>query len=205
MKKLPTVDIKGSAYTLVKDRVLYFNEAHPNGSIAVRLISPYDSDLIVMRATVTPDVEKPARSFVDYSQERVGDGFINKSSAMENCSTSAIGRALALLGIGIVDSIASVDEMTKAENQNKTGAKKATEKQIAWMLDEADKRGLDYEGLTKLLTIKPEDVPVWKVKAAIELIQKQSSPKLEDPVSVELDEEQTKKLEEGTLLDNVDY
>lgn len=114
-KTLPTIDIKGKQYVLVKDRVLAFNEAFPNGSIQTRLISTPDSKTIVMQAVVTPDVAFPARYFADYSQAVIGQGTVNMTAAMENASTSAVGRALALMGIGVIDSIASVDEIKKAE------------------------------------------------------------------------------------------
>lgn len=114
MTKLPTINIKGSEYVLVKDRVVAFNQMYPNGSIVAELVSDYDSKLIVMKSTVTPDTDKPARKFVDYSQAVIGDGMVNKTAALENASTSATGRALAMMGIGVVDSIASVDEIHKA-------------------------------------------------------------------------------------------
>lgn len=117
MKKLPTVNIKGAQYTLVKDRVLAFNEMYPNGCIQTELMSEVGSDRVVMKAIVTPDCTNPERRFIDYAQETIGDGYINKTSALENCSTSACGRALAYMGIGVVDSIASVDEIVKATNQ----------------------------------------------------------------------------------------
>ena len=118
-KKLPTVDIKGSEYTLVKDRILFFNEEYPNGSIRTELLSVPDSQMIVVQARVVPDVEKPSRYFTGLGQEVIGEGYINKTSAMENCETSAVGRALALMGIGVIDSIASIDEINKAENRGK--------------------------------------------------------------------------------------
>lgn len=118
-KNLPTVDIKGSQYTLVKDRVVYFNSVYPNGSIKTKLISEPESKTVIIKATVIPDVDKSERVFVDYAQETVGEGFINKTSALENCSTSAVGRALAMMGIGVIDSIASVDEINKANNRAK--------------------------------------------------------------------------------------
>lgn len=120
-KGLPTVKIKGKDYTLVKDRVLAFNDEYPNGSIVSEMITPYDSQRIIMRATVTPDVDKPERKFVDYSQAVIGDGMINTTAALENASTSAVGRALAMMGIGVIESIASVDEINKATSS--TGIK----------------------------------------------------------------------------------
>lgn len=110
------IDIKGKKYVLVSDRVLYFNENYPNGRIQTELLSAIGSENIYMRATVWPDVDKPDRSFTGYSQARVGDGYINKTSACENCETSAVGRALGFMGIGVIESIASVDEINKANN-----------------------------------------------------------------------------------------
>lgn len=113
------IDIKGKKYVLVSDRVLYFNETYTNGSIRTKLLSGSDSELVVMEAKVTPDHDKPERYFTGHSQAKWGDGYINKTSAMENAETSAVGRALALMGIGVIDSIASVDEINKAVTWDK--------------------------------------------------------------------------------------
>ncbi len=113
---LPTVDIKGKEYVLVKDRVLAFNEKYINGSIETELISPIESKTIIVKAIVTPDVKNPTRRFIDYSQAVIGQGMVNTTSALENASTSAVGRALAYMGIGVIESIASADEIVKAEN-----------------------------------------------------------------------------------------
>lgn len=113
---LPTINIKGKQYVLVKDRILAFNELYPNGSITTELISPIDSKTVVIKATVIPDVKNPTRCFSDYSQAVIGQGTVNTTAAMENASTSACGRALAYLGIGVIESIASADEVIKATN-----------------------------------------------------------------------------------------
>jgi len=115
--ELPTIDIKGREYVLVKDRILAFNEQYPNGSIITELISPVESKTVVVKATVTPDVKNPARCFSDYSQAVIGQGMVNTTAAMENASTSACGRALAYMGIGVIESIASADEMKKATHK----------------------------------------------------------------------------------------
>lgn len=112
--KEKAVDIKGKQYVLVSDRVLYFNETYPNGSIVPSLISEPDAERVIVRAVVTPDHEKPTRYFVGHSQALIGDGPVNKSAALENAETSAVGRALAMMGIGVIESIASADEMAKA-------------------------------------------------------------------------------------------
>ena len=110
------IQFKGKAYVLVSDRVNYFNEVYPNGSIQTQLISEPKEDMVVVKAIVTPDTKEP-RFFTGYSQAKWSDtsSFVNKTSALENCETSAVGRALAFMGIGVIDSIASVDEIKKAD------------------------------------------------------------------------------------------
>ena len=108
------VDIKGKQYVLVKDRILAFNEADDEGSITTELLSEPNSKVVVVKATVTTG---KGQTFTGHAQEIVGDGFINKTSALENAETSAVGRALAMMGIGVIDSIASVDEINKATNR----------------------------------------------------------------------------------------
>lgn len=113
------VDIKGKKYVLVSDRILFFNENYPNGKIEEKILSEIGAENIYVEAKVTPDVSCPERYFVGHAQEMVGEGFINKTSALENACTSAVGRALAMMGIGVIDSIASVDEVNKAKNRAK--------------------------------------------------------------------------------------
>jgi hypothetical protein len=108
------IKIQGKDYVLVADRIIFFNEYFPNGSIKTELISEPTSEQIIIKATVTPDAEKPERIFTGYSQAVVGQGYINKTSALENAETSAVGRALAMLGIGVIESVASADEIHKA-------------------------------------------------------------------------------------------
>ena len=111
--KMPTIDIKGKEYVLVKDRILYFNKNYPNGAIiSERLEKEWEME--IFKAKVIPDCDKPERYFTAYSQWKWGEWFINKTSAMENAETSAIWRCLAMMGIWIIDSVASADEMFKA-------------------------------------------------------------------------------------------
>ena len=118
------IDIKWKKYVLVSDRVLYFNQNYPNGCIQTTRETIWDKEII--KAVVCPDCDKPNRVFTWYSQATWGDGFINKTSALENAETSAVGRALAFMWIWVIDSIASVDEINKAENTAKSQTKKPT-------------------------------------------------------------------------------
>lgn len=111
------IDIRGKKYVLVSDRILYFNETYPNGSIMTDLISAPSDELVIMRATIFPDVKEVNRFFRAYSQATWGEGAVNRTAALENCETSSVGRALGFMGIGVITSIASVDEINKAQTQ----------------------------------------------------------------------------------------
>ena len=54
------------------------------------------------------------KCFIAHAYEKEGSTFINKTSYIENCETSAVGRALGFLGIGIDGSVASADEVKTA-------------------------------------------------------------------------------------------
>ena len=63
------ISIKGKDYVLVSDRVTYFNDNYPNGSITT------DYELVgntyICKATVTPDIDKPERKFNGLSQATI--------------------------------------------------------------------------------------------------------------------------------------
>ncbi len=103
--------IKGKDYIEVAERVKEFNKLYPNGQIWTEV--SYEGNYVRFKATIYPDVEK-LRSFNGHAEEDRTQGNINKTNATENAETSAVGRALGLMGIGIIDSIASADEVTHA-------------------------------------------------------------------------------------------
>lgn len=111
------VNIHGKKYVLVKDRVAEFNKQHENGCIKTKLVK-WKNGKIIFQAKAIPNIEEPDRFFTGYAQETVGDGKINQEAALENAETSAVGRALAFMGIGIIESIASANEVRKASNSS---------------------------------------------------------------------------------------
>jgi hypothetical protein len=120
------IDFKGKKYVLVSSRVLYFNEKYKDGSITTELVSKPEDDFVVVKATVKPNDKQ---TFTGYSQATWGDSYINKTSALENAETSAVGRALAFMGIGVIESIASIDEINKTTfGEKKLGRKEFNQK-----------------------------------------------------------------------------
>ena len=63
-----------------------------------------------------------------YAQEEKTTSFVNETSFVENCETSAVGRALGFLGLGIKDSIASADELVVAISKQKKATKPTSKK-----------------------------------------------------------------------------
>lgn len=106
--QLKTVNFKGKSYHLVEGRIAFFNSNHPRGAIKTEIIGN-PSEWVFIKSVVTPDTDKPDRFFTGHSQAKWA-GNINGQSALENAETSAIGRALASMGLG---GGASYDEMVK--------------------------------------------------------------------------------------------
>ena len=111
-----SVKIHGKEYITVDERVEMFHELYPNGMIVTTLLKVEDSQ-ILFKATATPDIDKPERFYTGHAEEVVGSSQINKTSAVENCETSAVGRCLGFLNIGLVGSIATADEVNNAIHQ----------------------------------------------------------------------------------------
>ena len=113
---LRTTDIKGKAYVEVNERIKAFRMLFPEGTIETEILYLQDG-VVTMRATVRVDGKVLGTG---HAQEKESSSFINKTSYIENCETSAVGRALGMLGIGIDTSVASAEEVENAIlNQDK--------------------------------------------------------------------------------------
>lgn len=145
-ENIKVVDVKGKSYAEVDQRILGFRTVFPMGYITTEILS-HENGVVVMKATVGVD-DKVLATGIAYEKE--GSSFINKTSYIENCETSAVGRALGMLGIGIDTSIASAEEVQNAIKQQE----KATKAQIDTLkkLANADqvKVILDHHHIKKL-------------------------------------------------------
>lgn len=101
-------------YIEVNVRVEKFYERFPNGRIVTELVS-WSEGVVVMKAYAYRDLNDNVPSATGHAYEKEGSTYINKTSALENCETSAVGRALAMLGFEIKKSIASKEEVKNAK------------------------------------------------------------------------------------------
>lgn len=126
---IKTLDVKGKEYAEVNQRIKAFRMLYPEGCIITEMLSN-ENGVCVFKASVYsswgmedyPDRISYERRLLGTgtAYEKEGSTFINKTSYIENCETSAVGRALAMCGIGIDTSIASAEEVQNAINNQET-------------------------------------------------------------------------------------
>jgi hypothetical protein len=110
------MDQRLANYVEVNERIMEFWSKYPNGRIHTEIVSWQDS-VIVMKASVYKDIADTLPAAVGHAYEREGSTPVNRSSVLENCETSAVGRATAILGLSIKRSIASKEEVANAIKQ----------------------------------------------------------------------------------------
>lgn len=116
-KTIVTVDVKGKQYAEVNQRIKAFRQLYPCGSIETEILS-CENGVVMMRSTVRDDTGKVLGTGTAYEKE--SSSYINKTSYVENCETSAVGRALGMCGIGIDTSVASAEEVANAIKNQET-------------------------------------------------------------------------------------
>lgn len=108
-----TTNIKGKEYAEVNQRIKAFRMVYPMGTIQTQIISN-ENGICIFKATVA-NGEILLGTGTAYEKEN--SSFINKTSYIENCETSAVGRALGMAGFGIDTSVASAEEVANAIQQ----------------------------------------------------------------------------------------
>lgn len=126
------VDIHGKKYLTVAGRVaMFWDDVKPEMSASIETEVKIDGDTITTKASVAIGLRKAT----GHASEVIGDSTINKTSALENCETSAIGRALGALGYGLLEAggVASADEVQGAIQKQERKFSPVTDKQKAFI------------------------------------------------------------------------
>lgn len=172
---ISTLTISGKEYAEVNQRIKAFRMVFPDGFIKTELMS-LENGVAIFRAKVgyygMDDKEVVLGTGTAYEKE--GSTFINKTSYIENCETSAVGRALGMLGIGVDSSVASAEEVQNAKLNQGEDERKASPKQL-----EIIAKYYQGENLTKLLEAckieKLEDLPLKKASDIISAVMKKGN------------------------------
>lgn len=122
------IDIKGKPYMEVNQRIKAFRMVCPQGSIITEMISN-ENGVCIFKATVLNEEQTVLGTGMAYEKE--SSTFINKTSYIENCETSAVGRALGMCGFGVDTSIASADEVANAIKNQKNKEPSPRQKLLA--------------------------------------------------------------------------
>lgn len=118
MTESGVVTIYGKEYRTVAARINLFREGHPSWRIETSLISADDNRIVMKAMIFDPEISAEYPLSTGYAEEERDASTINKTSALENCETSAVGRALAFIGLAGTE-IASADEVAQAISQQK--------------------------------------------------------------------------------------
>jgi deoxycytidylate deaminase len=133
------VSIHGKQYKTVALRVSEFREKYPidDGWGIETQCYAVDAQTVIMRAVITdPEGRLVATGYAEEERSQRG---INSTSALENCETSAIGRALSAAGFG-GDAYASAEEVAQAISKQGSspsaapGQPSQKQKNFAWSL-----------------------------------------------------------------------
>ena len=142
--KFKTTNIRGKQYVEVNERIKFFRQEdqYKNWTIATDF-PMLDAENCVCKCTIANEQGRVVA--VGHAHEEKGSSNINKTSYVENCETSAVGRALAMLGIGIDTSVASANEVEDAiakqqaivDNPNVQKLSKALDAPVENIMDKA--------------------------------------------------------------------
>lgn len=189
---IKTTNIKGKEYAEVNQRIKAFRMVHPNGTITTDIIN-IENGVVLMKASITDDEGRLIGTGYAYEKEK--GSFINQTSYIENCETSAVGRALGMCGFGIDTSVASAEEVQNAIINQKAPLDKT-------ILAKAQALNIKLEVLAKYLSKDAKDLTNDDLKNAISQKEKALKQKAEAKQKAEENQKEESKKEEPKKEDD---
>ena len=125
---MKTINIKGKEYVTVNERLKEFRNSFKDYCLITEIIE-LGTDYATVKASVID--EKGTVRATGFAREVVAKSPINKFAFLENCETSAIGRALGNFGIGIDEAVCTADELLMKLSQDEKPEKPEFEKEAA--------------------------------------------------------------------------
>lgn len=157
---IKTTKIKAKDYAEVNQRVKAFRFLYPNGRIDTDLLK-FEDGLAITKTWVYDDAGNLLGTGLAYEKE--GSSIFTKTSCIEVCETSSVGRALGFLGLGIDTSIASYEEVNNAKLKA-DGQKFASLEERRGLAATCEARGVDSEMLKTYVGFDPDKQPCLTVE-----------------------------------------
>ena len=155
-------------YETVEVRLEKFIKDYPDFRIATEL-EVVEKDRFIVKAYLYKTAADPVAWTTGYAEERVSDRGVNSTSALENCETSALGRALSAAGYATKGKRPSREEMSKVVAQKPV---KPAVQDLVQAIQSADKKTAEQDYWTTPVNqyMKVVDAPVTLEKA-LDLVQ----------------------------------
>ena len=153
--KFKTTNIRGKQYVEVNERIKFFRQEEQYKHWTIMCEFPViDAENCVCKCTIADNSGRVIAT--GHAHEERSASNINKTSFVENCETSAVGRALAMLGIGIDSSIASANEVSdaiakqesKKESKPEAPVENIMDKAVGYIKSQTDKKKA-FDAITK--------------------------------------------------------
>ena len=119
--EIQMIDMKGKDYAMVPERVTAFRKLYPEGFITTEIVA-MEGPVVMMKAKAGFYREDGSEVILGtgFAREERGKGLVNTTSHVENCETSAVGRALGFMGLGLGGGgICSAEELANAVTAQK--------------------------------------------------------------------------------------
>jgi hypothetical protein len=154
-------------YEPVDSRIHRFWAEHPQGRIHTEIVLINETE-IVIKASVYADRDDTRPVSIDFAQETRNSTPVNKLSFVENCATSAIGRALATYAYSPKGKRPSKEEMEKVQ-RGEMRNDRDWEKELDTLTTEKNLVGLRALRKDAVKSLQPMEL-ITKIDAAGKLI-----------------------------------
>lgn len=167
---MKSINIKGKEYIPVNERVKEFRANYSAFTVLTEIVSLDENSVVMVARVYDPNGKVVANG---YAQEDRNASNINKTSYVENCETSAVGRALGMFGIGIDASMASADEVANAIERQEALKQKVGKNNISALKMLADEKGSDFDSILSYYDVaKVEDMTMEQWQNAMNLLKR---------------------------------
>jgi len=166
-KDKETGEVIKKKYSEVSQRIMAFRKLYPNGVIETEMTLPND-DTCIFRAIIRN--ENGDVIATGTACEKQSGSYINKTSYIENCETSAVGRALGMCGLGIDTGVATAEEVQNTIQKEEYDSKHPISEEQMLIIAKLDEK--QKEHIRKIYKKDPITLSYHEAEKVIESLRK---------------------------------